>query len=132
MNFLARNEDRHFYLLGVWRDEGGAFIVSSVFLLPDGTKRADGGSYSFAIKEMAVEKCRRILSLKRKKRGYEQVRLTELPEPGKVFLKPSLGDYVTPEEMLRMVTEASRERYVEFEFATVLRTALTRGWSISP
>lgn len=127
MNFLALNGDSHFYLVGVSMDVDGMYVASAVYLLPDGTKRADGGRYRFRFKEQAVEKCRRLLRSKRRHKGFERCGLVLLPEAGRRFLKPDLDDYVPPDEMLRMVSEASREHYVEFECVTGIEDRFDEG-----
>lgn len=129
MNLLARNEDTgHFYLVGVSMGVDGMFVASAVYLLPDGTRRAEGGSFRFDTKERAVEKCARLLRSKRRMKGFkERCDLDRLPEPGRRFLKPDLDNYIPPDEMLKMVDEGARERYVEFECVTGLEDRFDEG-----
>jgi len=127
MNLLAMNDDGHFYLASVWVEVDGKYVVSATYLLPDGTRRAEGGRYEFELKDSAVDKCRRLMRAKRRIKGYNQVGLDRLPAPGRRFLKPELDEYVPPEQMLRMVSEAARERYVEFECVTGIEDRFDEG-----
>ena len=114
MNILAKNKSGHLYLMGIWMDPDGAYIVSTYHLHPNGSLRTKGGSSSFKDKESAINKCFRMLRIKQRTRGYYQVALSELPELSYSFLKPDVDKYLSSGDAEQMVKEALLERYVEF------------------
>ena len=127
MNFLARNDKGEYFLLGIWRAGEASYQVVAIYLLRDGTKRADGGRYNFQSERAAIGKCYQQLNIKRRKKGFEKVELDQLPEPGKVFLKPDLWTFATPDELLEMAKHADQERYVWFNIVTGIEDRFDEG-----
>ena len=128
MNLLACNPDTgEFYLLGIFMREDGRYGLTSVYLYPNGSFRTKGTEFWSDTKEQAIDKCRKLLRVKRKMKNYHTCGLSRLPVLGYRYLKPDLDKYVSPEEMLRMVDEAAREHYVEFECVVGIEDRFDEG-----
>jgi len=127
VNVASQNANGEYYIASIYVTTTGEYGVESVYLLRDGTKRADGGRWVYKNKAEAIKRVGRLMHTKKRMKGFHRIDLGNLPDRAKKFLRPNVDTYLPPDEMLRMVEEAIDERYVEFDCVTGLEERFDEG-----
>ena len=113
MNIAAKN-DNGFCLIGISLTSGGLYQVLTTYLHSNGSFRTYGGKSHFQSRDEAEKASRRAMRRKIKHKSLEPCNLSEIPQEGRKYLKPDVDEYVSQDEMIQMMEEASREYYVVF------------------
>jgi hypothetical protein len=109
MNLVAHGEGRY-YVVSV-RKEDGKFFVKTV-IVSDKEEILLSVRTQVDSEAEAKEKCRSLVRIKTRKRGYVKVELEKVPDFIAGFLAAELDKQFTPQEILEYVKKVRRERYV--------------------
>lgn len=113
MNFVLC-DSKEYFLIGVSMTADGGYAVSTVYLTAEGTLRVKGAYNVFETKDAALRYCKDIMRTKKKRKGFKECSILDIPEKGRVYLKGDIDTYIPADEMIRIMDEARREFYVEF------------------
>jgi hypothetical protein len=102
-----------FYLAAVKRS-GDVFIAVSKRITKDGRLEAHGPGFNFSTETEANRKVRDLVKIKMKKQDWKPIDLEKLPAPVVAFLEVPPEMQVTPEELVIILRDAQKERYVIF------------------
>lgn len=105
----------------------GTYAVETLYLHRNGSLRTKGGYIECDTKERAFVVAEHQMIVKRKKKGFERHDISKIPEEGKRYLSIDLDKYIPPEEMERIIVEASRENYVEFDCVVGIEAHFDEG-----
>jgi len=127
MNIALKKPDGREYYLAVIRRLNGHYSAQGKCVLRDGKLRTFGRPFECESLGSAQRRCRQLAKLKMKRRGYKQIRLDQLPESVIPFLEPPPEMRLTQEELIELVKDTKRERYVVFEDTAGLEGYFDKG-----
>lgn len=113
-NFVMYDpKQQHFNIRGVRRSEtGDTYSIIGKKVSPSGHLHKQWVDSFAASESDAILRCKAIVKMKVRKHKFVVVPVTELPDPVLKFPEFPLDMQVTPEEMVRIIMDARRERYV--------------------
>lgn len=93
----------------------GSYHVYGKYVYSDGRLRVVSKSEAFQTELEAKERCRSLAKTKIRKKGFVEISLCDVPVKIAPFLEVPPGTQITMEELIKMVHENRRERYVIFK-----------------
>ena len=116
MNIVLRNPSGgrdEFFIACIKKN--GAYYVYGRYVSPEGKLRTMSKCGPFDTVSAATDRCRSLARNKVRKKGFEKVSLDEVPDKVAPYIEMPTDMQMTPQELIRMVQEARRERYVIFK-----------------
>jgi hypothetical protein len=117
-----------YYIATIRKTDTGNWGVRGKILHEDGSLKQMGDEKFFSTRSHAEKACRKLAKRKRAMRKYEDINLTELPEAALEHLEPDADNWVDPTDMVKMIEEAKKERYVWFRDITGIEAYFQIGW----
>jgi hypothetical protein len=111
---MQKPRGSEYYIACVQRD-GDIYYAVGKCIRSNGVMREVGRRFPFAKQGDAIRKCKALAKMKERKRKYKNIPLGDVPEKVQQYLEVPVEMQVTPQEMVRLVTQAKLERYVIFE-----------------
>jgi len=114
MNIVLKNPKKQEYYVACVKRDGDVYIAMGKCVDVSGKLREFGTRFNFNTLEAAQKKCKELAKIKVKKRKYSDVPLVKVPEPIQEHLEVPPDMQLTPQEMVALIADARRERYVVF------------------
>ena len=109
------NEKKEFYIATVKRQANDVFVARGKRVSLEGNLIEWCQGFAFKTQKQAEQKCRDLVKMKVRKQRGEIVPLDTLPKPVIDHLEVPSDMQLTPQEMVEMLTNISREVYVTFK-----------------
>ena len=119
MNIVLQNpRTKGWYIATIRKSDIGIWGVRGKILSADGTLIETGQEAYFATLSVAEKTCKSRAKHKEKIKGMVRMTVADLPENAYRHIEPDAENWVDPEEMMQLLLDAKKERYVFFSDVT--------------
>ena len=125
MNIVLKNE-KEWYVISSWKNENGTFTVEGFYLAKDQKTFVRGNRIVVCNASQANQTTKKMRNMKIRKKGFRETS-SEVPQLILTLIERNKGERISEEEMLAMIAEAKRERYVTFDLTVGIEDRFDKG-----